>query len=425
MTAAGLDLNRRVAEHEAAHCAAAIVLGFDPERAVVHLNNPDATGHVDVPLGETDRNRWRDAAKFVLAARCFDPGEMPDWPPQKSSGSHDERILAAIVDGMGWTEADWRDACTETWELVADREFDRLHKAYTQLLEDGHDLTRHTIQHVKAIAGKEPMQHLTLKAVTTPQTDEGVFTAVISTASVDREGDVVEPSAMAEALRAWTFTGKMVPLHWNHSSDPADIVGHVNPATVEARDGEVHATGWVDQSTERGQHVWRLAKSGTLGFSFGYLIPDGGAVKRADGVREIHKLDVFEVSATPAPMNNDTGVLSTKAVEDDEDSDRTPTHAALERRLTEAGIITSPASAGQYQRADVDNVFTGTSTNGNHRETKSVDQIRTEWRDTMLELLTPSTGAYPAATEEAATEPETKALPPKPTQPIKVASFEC
>ena len=40
------------------------------------------------------------------------------------------------------------------------------------------------------------------------------------------------------------------------------------------------------------------------------------AVKRADGVREIRELDVFEVSATPTPMNGDTRVLSTKALHD-------------------------------------------------------------------------------------------------------------
>ena len=50
--------------------------------------------------------------------------------------------------------------------------------------------------------------------------------------------------------------------------------------------------------------MWRLAKTGALGFSFGYLI--GKAAKRADGVQVITELDVFEVSATPTPMNNQT-----------------------------------------------------------------------------------------------------------------------
>ena len=254
------------------------------------------------------------------------------------------------------------------------------------------------------------MEHVLLKAVTTQTTDAGLFTAVISTAAVDRENDVVVPEAMVDALKAWTFTGKMIPLHWNHSAEPEDIIGHVNPATVKAVDGEVLAEGWIDQDTERGRHAWRIAKSGTLGFSFGYLIPDGGAVKRADGVREIHKLDVFEVSATPTPINNGTRVLSTKGLEDD-DPDRVPTEAELERRMIELGLITEPATAEQYRRADP--VLTGQGPNGN-AETKA---IRDQWRDDMVQLLTASTGEYQTKAE--------KSLPATTAEPIKVASFEC
>jgi hypothetical protein len=252
------------------------------------------------------------------------------------------------------------------------------------------------------------MDHITFKAVATQTTDRGIFEAVISTEAVDRENDVVLPEAMVSAFEGWTFSGRMTPLHWNHGSDPEDIVGHINPPSVKAVDGEVHATGWIDQSTDRGRHVWRLAKSGTLGFSFGYLIPYGGAVKRADGVREIRKLDVFEVSATPAPMNPDTRVLSTKAVEEDEDPDRVPTHAELERELLREGLIAAPITAAAYQRAD--STRSGTGTNGNSA-TKSLDQIRTEIRDDMLWRLTAT---------------ETKAVPNhKSTEPVKVASFEC
>jgi hypothetical protein len=52
-------------------------------------------------------------------------------------------------------------------------------------------------------------------------------------------------------------------------------------------------------------------KSNTLGFSYGYLILD--AVKRADGNREIRKIDVFEISATPTPMSAETRVLDWRA----------------------------------------------------------------------------------------------------------------
>ena len=88
------------------------------------------------------------------------------------------------------------------------------------------------------------IEHLTFKAVTTTTTDQGVFEAVISTENVDREKDIVMAAAMVDAIRAWTTTGKRLPLHWNHSSEPEDIVGHVDPATAHAVDGEVVASGW-------------------------------------------------------------------------------------------------------------------------------------------------------------------------------------
>lgn len=161
----------------------------------------------------------------------------------------------------------------------------------------------------------EPQRtRITLKAVTTVGTEEGVFRAVISTSSVDREKDIVVPEAMVKALQAWLKVGKLVPLAWQHSPKAEDQIGHIKPDTVEAVNGEVVADGWIDQTTRRGKDAWRLVKSDTLGFSFGYMIVN--AVKRADGVREIQELDVFEVSATPTPMNHDTRVLGWKSTEE-------------------------------------------------------------------------------------------------------------
>jgi HK97 family phage prohead protease len=157
------------------------------------------------------------------------------------------------------------------------------------------------------------MEHLLLKAVATT-TDQGIFEAVISSEAVDREQDIVVAAAMVDALRAWAGTNKNVPLHWNHSSEPEDIVGHVDPFTVREVDGEVVAGGWVDRDIDRGREVWRLMKSGTLGFSFGYIIT--ASTERNGGGREITGLDVYEITATTAPMNNGTRVLSTKALDE-------------------------------------------------------------------------------------------------------------
>lgn len=174
-------------------------------------------------------------------------------------------------------------------------------------MQFGHFLSHRSSQ----ITGVTKVEHLLLKAATTAATDEGTFTAVISAAAMDREGDVVEPAAMVAAFAKWAALGKLMPLAWNHTDE---VVGHIDPSTVQAVDGEVVAAGWVDQSTDRGEETWRLVKSGTLSFSFGFLIPDGGAAKLAGGRMRIKEVDVYEVSAIPVgPAHNNTRVLSWKS----------------------------------------------------------------------------------------------------------------
>ena len=85
--------------------------------------------------------------------------------------------------------------------------------------------------------------------------------------------------------------------------------------TARTEGGEVIVQGQVDLESPVGQEAWRSFKSRTIGFSFGYLIPEGGEQKAADGTRHITALDVFEITATRAPMNNDTRVLATKGAD--------------------------------------------------------------------------------------------------------------
>ena len=165
------------------------------------------------------------------------------------------------------------------------------------------------------------MEHLLVKAATTAATDQGTFEAVISTASIDRVGDIVEPTAIVAALQKWAALGKKMPLAYSHR-DPttghAVVVGHIDPASARIQGKEVITKGWVDQSTERGAEAWRLVKSGTLSFSYGYLVPEGGQIKRAGGHGfHITKIDLYEISVVPvAPANNDTRILSYKALDD-------------------------------------------------------------------------------------------------------------
>jgi HK97 family phage prohead protease len=155
------------------------------------------------------------------------------------------------------------------------------------------------------------MEHLLLKAATTATTDQGTFTAVISTESVDRELDVVSADAMVTALHKWN---RPVPLAWNHSTKAEDIFGSIDPQSAKNINGEVVVDGKVDLESRVGAEAWRSVKSGTLGFSFGYIVLQSTA--RKGGGRHITGVDVFEVTGTPTPMNNDTRVLSFKRVTD-------------------------------------------------------------------------------------------------------------
>jgi HK97 family phage prohead protease len=189
----------------------------------------------------------------------------------------------------------------------------RAHAVISELLEQHGALDERMLRRIKAVAIEEgEVEHLLLKATTTTTTDLGDFQAVISTEAVDRAKDIVSAAAMVTALRKWN---RPVPLAWNHRTDAADIFGAIDPQTVKEVNGEVVAGGNVDLDSDVGREAWRSFKSRAIGFSFGYLIPDGGATPRPGGGRHITQLDVFEITATPTPMNNATRVLDTKALD--------------------------------------------------------------------------------------------------------------
>jgi hypothetical protein len=64
-----------------------------------------------------------------------------------------------------------------------------------------------------------------VKTAAAPQTvtDLGEFEAVISSGSIDRQHDIVEPVGMVRALRLWGE--RPIPLVWDHGRDPHDVIG--------------------------------------------------------------------------------------------------------------------------------------------------------------------------------------------------------
>lgn len=224
------------------------------------------------------------------------------------------------------------------------------------------------------------MEHLLLKAATTA-TDEGTFTAVISTASVDRDKDIIEPAAMVASLAKWAALGKLVPLAWNHTDE---VIGHIDPSTATVKNAEVIAHGWVDQSIPRGEEAWRLVKSGTLSFSFGFLFdPKMGATKLPNGRYRVKELDIFEISTIPVgPANNETRVLSFKAVEEQREE-----AARVAREVEQHQIPEVPAQLESDPEPEVD-------------LTKELQEIKSQLAETREEL-----DALKKKAEEADKEP--------------------
>lgn len=160
------------------------------------------------------------------------------------------------------------------------------------------------------------MNRKTLEAKATTTTDAGEFVALAATYSVDRAGDRIVPGAFAKSIERWQASGKSVPLHWNHQGEPEDIIGAIDPATMEETELGLKVAGKVDlDGSEKGREAWRSMKAGTMSLSFGYMVV---AEKQADDANELHELDLFEISVVPGPANADTRFLSLKSMSDDQ-----------------------------------------------------------------------------------------------------------
>lgn len=156
------------------------------------------------------------------------------------------------------------------------------------------------------------MESKTLAATATTTTDQGEFTALAAAWTIDRERDVIHRGAFAGTIKHWQESGKRLPLHWDHRGEPQNIIGHVDPSSMQETDDGLVVKGKVDiEGSDVARQAWRAIKNGSVGLSFGYL-----ATKKQDrvgGGRDLHEIDVFEISITPAPMHPDTRILEAKS----------------------------------------------------------------------------------------------------------------
>lgn len=157
------------------------------------------------------------------------------------------------------------------------------------------------------------MDHKLLEAKASVTTDLGEFEAIAAAYSVDRVKERIVPGAFKATIAAWRGSGKQIPLHWDHSGNPEDIIGTIDPASIEETEQGLLVKGKLDlDDSEVAREAWRSMKANRVGLSFGYLVEEDALAE--DGIRELKKLDLFEITITPAPANPDTRFLDLKSV---------------------------------------------------------------------------------------------------------------
>jgi hypothetical protein len=144
---------------------------------------------------------------------------------------------------------------------------------------------------------------------------EGQFTALASVFNnIDAVGDVVMPGAFTDDLKSWTASGDPIPLLWGHQmQDPDMNIGEVLQASET--DAGLLITAQLDLENPKAAQVYRLLKGKRVRkMSFAYDIEDGAPGERnGQGVYELRKLKLHEVSVVQVPANPAATIQQVKA----------------------------------------------------------------------------------------------------------------
>lgn len=160
-----------------------------------------------------------------------------------------------------------------------------------------------------------------LKAGPDDGLEEGEFTAYASVfGNKDSYGDVVVKGAFLETLAEWKGTGFPIPLLFGHNMQDPDF--NIGTASAEEDEFGLLTRGKLALGEPKADQVYRLLKGRRINqMSFAYDVLDGGWSKRtkADGTEEefyeLRRLKLHEISVVPIGANQETSILSVKALQ--------------------------------------------------------------------------------------------------------------
>jgi HK97 family phage prohead protease len=247
--------------------------------------------------------------------QCTNIESVDDWPPSYAEAKSERReALGLRIRHLSVDEAEYEELIAIARDLLADPDFQRLHPAITRAL---HRVPRLENQDIEALARIYPipgrrdnMLHKTASAEAVV-TDQGEFTALAATWDLDRQGDRIQPGAFSNTIRRWRSSSKAIPLHWDHSGDPRDIIGTVDPLSLRETSEGLEVKGQLDlNDSEVAHEAWRSMRNDAISLSFGYMTKSSR--KGSDGETILTELDLFEVSLVPHPANDQTRIISMK-----------------------------------------------------------------------------------------------------------------
>ncbi|UCF50262.1 MAG: HK97 family phage prohead protease [Thermoplasmatales archaeon] len=126
---------------------------------------------------------------------------------------------------------------------------------------------------------------------------------------VDRGGDRVLPGAFKESLAKNKKAGKKIKMMANHGY----VIGGWNE--YKETDEGLLVSGDINLEVQAGKETYALAKQEVItDLSIGYIAREFEFKKyKGEMVREIKKLDLYEVSLVTFPMNTNANILDIKS----------------------------------------------------------------------------------------------------------------
>lgn len=150
---------------------------------------------------------------------------------------------------------------------------------------------------------------------------ERTLDAIASTSDLDRDKDVILPSAFKESLDAFKANPVILACHQHRlQSGSSPVIGSALPESIKITDTEVPFTMRF-ATTALGEEYWQLYRDKHMrAFSIGFIPLEHEDKKDEElgWVRTYTKIELLEISAVPVPSNR-RALVRAKGFFDDND----------------------------------------------------------------------------------------------------------